>query len=127
MRYLIDSSAWIEYLDGGASGEKVNKIIKEENNEIITLALNISEVISKTKRMNRNADLAYESIISNAEFFDITPEIAKEAGLLHSQLRKQNQSISIADTLMMISSEALSARIVTKDNHFKNFKGVVLV
>ena len=127
MRYLIDSSAWIEYLDGGASGEKVNKIIKEENNEILTLALNISEVISKTKRMNRNADLAYESIISNAEFFDITPEIAKEAGLLHSQLRKQNQSISIADTLMMISSEALSARIVTKDNHFKNFKGVVLV
>ena len=127
MRYIIDSYAWIEYLNGGASGEKVNKIIKEENNEIITLALNISEVISKTKRMNRNADLAYESIISNAEFFDITPEIAKEAGLLHSQLRKQNQSISIADTLMMISSEALSARIVTKDNHFKNFKGVVLV
>src|SRR3990167_3527893 len=98
MKYMIDSSAWIEYLNGGASGEKVNKIIKEENNEIITLALNISEVISKTKRMNRNADLAYESIISNAEFFDITPEIAKEAGLLHSQLRKQNQSISIADT-----------------------------
>ena len=49
MKYLIDTSAWIEYLNGSESGEKVNKILKNRN-EIYVISLIISEVISKVKR-----------------------------------------------------------------------------
>ena len=127
MRYLIDSSAWIEYLNGSKSGEIVNKIIKEDHNDIFILALNISEVVSRIKRLNGDVELAYDSMIANSEIFDITPKIAKEAGLLHFQLRKQSSSISLADTIMMVSSKILSAKIITKDNHFKNFKEVIFL
>lgn len=126
MKYLIDSSAWIEYLKGSEAGEKVYKIL-QGNNEIFTLPLNISEVVSKIKRENGNVDIAYESIISNALLLEVNQNIAKEAGLLHSQLRRKSSSISIADTLMITSVKAISAKLLTKDEHFKDFKEAIII
>src|SRR3990167_7253326 len=80
MKYLIDSSAWIEYFSGSSSGEKVSKAI-ESKNEVYTTALNIGEVISLLKRGEDNFEMCYEGIIkrsrhtpwrikkNNAQFF----------------------------------------------------------
>lgn len=126
MRYLIDSSAWIEYLEGGKSGEKVNKILKE-NEEIFILSLNIAEVISKVKRKLMNYELAYESMIKNAKIIDITPRIAKEAGLLHAKIKSKNKSFSLADALIIISAQVLNAKVLTKDAHFKQFEESIII
>ena len=126
MRFIVDSSAWIEYLNGSEAGETVNKIIQEDN-EIFILPLNIAEVTSKIKRTKRNVDVAYNSMISNALVLEATPKIAREAGLLHAQLRRKMSSISLADTLMIASAKAISAKILTKDKHFKNFKETILL
>ena len=44
MRYLIDSYAWIEYLEGTREGEKVKNLIEDSQNESITNVLNVAEL-----------------------------------------------------------------------------------
>jgi len=126
MKYIIDSSAWIEYLEGSKSGEIVNKIL-DEDNEIFIIPLIISEVISKTKRKKQNYELAYETLIENAKINEISPKIAKEAGLLHAQMKDKISSISLADTMIITAAKALSAKIITCDEHFKGLKEIILI
>ena len=126
MRYLIDSSAWIEYLKGSKTGEKVNKILKE-NEEIFVLSIIIAEVVSKIERESLNSQLAYESMIKNAKIFDITPKISKEAGLLHAKIKQNQKSFSLADALIISSAKMINAELVTKDSHFKHFTGAIII
>jgi len=126
MKYLIDSSAWIEYLEGSKTGEKVYEILKG-NNEIYTLSINIGEVISKVKRKNGNIEIAYNFLTSNINIIEITPEIARDTGLLHAQLKEEISSISLADVFMIISARTISAKIITCDEHFKTFKEAIII
>jgi len=75
MRYIIDSSAWIEYLSGSKRGEEVSKFLKKEETFVIPII--ISEVVSFVKRNNGNIEVAYDSIIKNAKIMEIAPRIAK--------------------------------------------------
>jgi len=126
MKYLIDSSAWIEYLEGSEKGEKINKILKEDN-EILTLPINIGEVISYISRKRGDSNLAYSLIIKNSKQINITPRISKEAGLLHAKIKDDNPSFSLADAFMIISAKSSSAILLTKDNHFKSFKEAIII
>jgi len=126
MRYLIDSSAWIEYLEGSSIGEEVHRVL-ESKEEVFILALNIAEVISKMKRKGKNYQVAYESMIKNSKVVEVTPKIAMEAGLLHSEIKPKNSSFSLADALIIKSAESISAKIITKDHHFKDFKESIIL
>ena len=50
MKYIIDSYAWVEYLEGSKLGEKVREIINDKDKEIFSLNLTIAEIVSKVKR-----------------------------------------------------------------------------
>ncbi|MEK6844240.1 MAG: PIN domain-containing protein [Nanoarchaeota archaeon] len=123
--YIIDTSAWIEYLEGSQKGEAVNKFLKNE--QIFIIPIIISEVVSKAKRLNRNIDLAYSSLIKNSKVFEITPRIAKEAGLLHAETRLKIPSFALADATIICSARAFKAKILTTDNHFKSFKEAIII
>jgi len=126
MNYLIDSYAWIEYLRGTDSGKKVREIILENNN-IYSINLTISEVISRVKRGEGNVDLAYQAITSNSKVMEINSEIAKKAGLFHSEIRKKIKDFGLVDSLIFVLAKELDAKIVTGDKHFKKFKDVVFL
>ena len=126
MKYVIDTSAWIEYLNGSKGGESVNKTLRDEN-EIYVISLIISEVISKVKRKGGNVDLAYDCIIKNSRIFDITPKISKKIGILHAQIKNKLPSFSLADASIVCSAETIGAKIITKDTHFKGFKEAILI
>ena len=125
MKYIIDSSAWIEYLSGSKAGEEVNKLLKKE--EIYVISIIISEVVSFVKRNGGNTEIAYESVIKNAKIMEITPRIAKEAGLLHSTMREKGSNFPLAAALILCSAKENQAKIITTDNHFKPFKEAILI
>lgn len=126
MKLIIDAHSWIEYLEGSASGEKLNKLLNEEN-EIYVLPITISEVVSKVKRSGKDSQLAYDSIIKNARILEPTPKIAKEAGLLHAEIRKKNPSFGIVDAILLSAAKSINAKVVTGDNHFRQFDNVILI
>jgi len=124
MRFIIDSYAWINYLDGTAGGKKVRKILTE-NNEIYTLSLNIAEVISRTKRMKKDVDIAYKAITLNSKVIPISPEIAKQTGVFHAEIRKKIKDFGLVDSLILQMAKKLKAKIVTGDQHFRGMKGII--
>ena len=121
MKYIIDSYAWIEYLNGSILGEKVKKIL-EGNNEVFSLNLTISEVISRVKRKGGNIEIVYAAITSNSKVVEITPKIAKKAGEFHAEIRKKIKDFGLADSLILMLARELNAKIVTGDEHFRKFK-----
>ena len=126
MKYVLDSSAWIEYFEGSNIGEKVNKII-ESDNEIYVLAVNIGEIISMLKRNSKDFKTAYESIVKRAKIVDITPRIAKDSGILHAEKRMKNSSFSLADSFIINAAKAIKAKVVTKDLQFKEFEESIII
>jgi predicted nucleic acid-binding protein len=127
MRYIIDAWAWIEYLIGSDYGSKISLIIENEKNEIFTCSLTIAEVISMIKREKKDYELAYKSILSLSQICNITPELSKEAGLIHPDIKKKMRDFGLADVFILVTAKMLNSQIVTGDEHFKNFKNVVFI
>ncbi len=124
--YIIDTSAWIEYLDGSEKGEKINNILKS-NEKVYIIPVILSELISKVKRSNGNIELVYGSLIKNSEILSLTPRIAKEAGLLHTEVKLTLPSFSLTDATIICSAKAFKLKILTTDNHFKKFKETIII
>ena len=125
MKFLIDSSAWIEYLEGSFEGEKVRNFLMKD--DIYSLNLIIAEVVSKVKRNNRDFNLAYKIISSNSKIIQITPDIAKDAGVLHADMKKKTRNFGMVDSIILIAARKLNAKVLTGDKHFRGFKEAVLI
>lgn len=127
MRLLLDSSAWIEYILGSSKGEEVFEILKQNQDEIYSLSLILAEVVSKFKREKQDFSLAFRIISSNSRILEVSPEIAKEAGLLHAEAKKKKRNFGLIDAIIWTVAKKLNAKLVTCDSHFKSFKNVILL
>lgn len=126
-KYIIDAYAWIEYLIGSKPGEKVKVILEDESNEIYTCAVTVAEVISKTAREERDFEVAYDILVSNSQVINIDEEISKEAGILHSEMRKNKKDFGLADAYVLALARKIDSRILTGDFHFRGVKEAILI
>jgi len=126
-RYIIDAYAWIEYLIGSRSGEKVKAILEDEGNEIFTCAVTVAEVISKTCREGRDFEIAYDVLVSDSQVVNADEEISKEAGVLHSEMRKTSRDFGLADAYVLAVARRTKSRILTGDVHFKGVREAILI
>jgi len=125
-KHVIDSYAWIEYLDGTEMGRKVSSII-EENDEIFTSALTVAEVVSKVARKGKDVKIAYDVLTSNSKIINADEELSLQAGLLHCEMRKILKDFGLADAYVLATARKLKSKVLTGDAHFKNVKEAVLV
>lgn len=125
--YILDAFAWIEYLIGSERGEKVKKLIENEDNDVFTSLVTLAEVVSVTEREKRDSEAIYYRMLMLSKFTGLSPEFSQEAGLLHAKTKKKMRNFSLADAFVLTAAKKLGARIVTGDSHFKRFHKVVLI
>lgn len=125
MKCIIDSYAWIEYLDGTASGLKVKEILMQE--EVYILILSIAEVISRAMRTGKNTNEVYNAISLNSRIINITPELSRDAGILHAEIRKKIKDFGLIDAFILLTARKMNAKIITGDEHFRGFKEAILI
>jgi len=125
-RHVIDSYAWIEYLDGTESGRKVRDLV-ERNGEIFTSALTIAEVISKVARKGKDVKVANDVLLSNSKVVNADEALSLQAGLLHCEIRKSLKDFGLADAYVLATARKLKAKVLTGDAHFKGVKEAVLI
>lgn len=127
MKALLDTSAWISYLEGNKIGEKVNNLLKNKENEFFTIPLIIAEVVSKIKRKKGNTETAFNIITMSSELIDQDSITAKEAGLIHAEEKEKSDSFSLADAIIIKTAQKNNLKIITSDNHFKSFKEAIIL
>jgi len=125
MKYIIDSYAWIEYLDGTINGLKVKEVLMQE--EAYILILSIAEVISRAARTGKNTDEVYNAISLNSKIINITPELSRDAGILHAEIRKKIKDFGLIDAFILLTARKINAKIITGDKHFRGFKEAILI
>ena len=118
-RFVIDSSAWIEYLEGFPPGKKAAEIIEKEGTIIITPRIVMAEVYSKTLRWGGDAEKAKTIIESFSAPFDEDNETYFIAGRIHAELKKKSKNTSLADAIVLAIARRNNAKLVTKDFHQK--------
>ena len=126
-RYVIDAYAWIEYLIGSRAGEKVKVVLEGENSEVFTCAVTLAEVISKTAREGREVEVAYDILLSNSQVVSADEEVSKEAGVLHSEMRRAVRDFGLADAYALTVPRRTKSKILTGDVHFKGVKEAILI
>ena len=126
-KYVIDAYAWIEYLIGSEAGGKVKSILEEENNEVYTCAVTIAEVVSKTARDGRDFETAYDILVSNSQVVNVDEEISKEAGVLHSEMRRTRRDFGLADAYVLAVARRTGAKVLTGDPHFRDVEEAVML
>jgi predicted nucleic acid-binding protein len=126
-RYVVDAYAWIEYLIGSKAGENVKSVLEEENNEIYTCAITVAEVVSKTAREGRDFQTAYDILLSNSQVVNIDEEVSKEAGVLHSEMRKTKRDFGLADAYVLAIARRIKSKVLTGDFHFRGVKEAILI
>ena len=102
-------------------------ILEPEDNEIFSSIITIAEVVSVTKRENRDAEQKYIDMINASKIYGINSGFAKEAGILHAEIRKKIKDFGLADAFVLLTARKLGAKIVTGDPHFKGFKEAILI
>jgi PIN domain nuclease of toxin-antitoxin system len=126
-RYVIDAYAWIEYLIGSRAGEKVKSVLEEEGNEIFTCAVTVAEVVNKTARERRNFEAAYDILISNSQVVNADEEVSREAGVLHSKMRKTKRDFGLADAYVLAVARRMKSKVLTGDIHFEGVGEAILI
>ena len=126
-KFVIDAYAWIEYLDGSEKGKSFAETIENSLNEIFTSSATVAEVISKFLRGNRDVKIALTAINSMSNVLSITNEIGIQAGQIHFEAKKKNKEFGMLDAFVVATARNINAKILTGDDHFKNFREAVFI
>ena len=128
IKYVVDTWAWIEYLISGSAGDKVKEIVENEDNEIYINSIILAEVISKSSMEKMDAKTAFDALTTLAAIADINkPDLSREAGLIHAEMRKQMKDFGLSDAFVMATARKLNARVLTGNPHFKGLKEAVMI
>jgi predicted nucleic acid-binding protein len=122
-RYVVDAWAWIEYFRGKHPEAK----LKIETEYVITSAVTVAEVASKFSREGYNVEDAVGAISSLSKVVLVDTKSAKEAGVLHSQMKRTRPNFSLADSFVLQTARSANAKILTGDKDFKGLKDVIML
>src|SRR5579875_1877206 len=128
---VIDSWAWIEYLDGSEIGSKVRNVIMDERNNLYTHVISIAEIVSKEKRRKKDAETAWRAVTSLSKVLKIDESDSKAVGLLHAEIKNKNKNknrnFGLADSFVLHAARKLSGRVLTCDPDFKGIAEAMLL
>jgi len=124
-RYVIDSWAWIEYLDGTNAGRKVKEAF--EKGQVYTNIVSIAEVISKVDRRGKDPNVALEAITTKSKMIVGSAQFARDVGLLHSKIKKSRPNFSLADAFTLQTAVSMNAKVMTGDPDFKGLKDAIVL
>jgi predicted nucleic acid-binding protein len=122
---IIDTSAWIEYFNGTIKGKIVEKYLDDE--KLFTPSIVLIELSCKSAKENWDFSEYLIFIKSKSSIIGLSEEAIIKCGKIYTEQRKKKPSFSMIDAIIWTLAEKSSAKILTGDNHFIDFKDVVMI
>jgi predicted nucleic acid-binding protein len=125
MSFIIDTSAWVEYLEGSNKGDKINHYV--ENEEIITPLIVVLELSVKAEKEGWNMEKIYNFIKLKSSIVGFPENEINLFGKIYVSARNKIPSFGMADAIILATSKNLKSKIITTDHHFKEFEDIILI
>jgi predicted nucleic acid-binding protein len=125
---LFDTGAWWEYLYDTPVGASLKKrFVSDGRYRLHTSAITLGEMgarLSADRALDRIGP-ACGAIRRMARVWDVTADIAQEAGVVRTRLRSYDPTASLADAIVVVTASRAGARIVSADPAFRGIPGTV--
>ena len=124
VRYIIDTYAWIEYLNGSARGEILRKLFNDYDNKFITMECCICELKGFCLKKGIDFSGVFKLVSKNSFIFPVLLDLWVSAAEIKSEMRKKIKDFGIIDAVLLAKQKELDSVIITGDKHFKGLKNV---
>jgi predicted nucleic acid-binding protein len=125
---LFDTWAWWEYLFDTATGRSLrDRFVKGDRYRIHASAITLGELGGRlcSDGFPDRAIPVCGSIRRMSHVWDVTADIAQDAGLARAKLRAADAGASLADAIVYVTALRAGARIVSADPAFRSLPGVI--
>lgn len=122
MTVLVDTSAWIEWLIGSATGERLAAHLPEQADWLVPTMVQLE--LSKWLVREVGEDRA-DQVIAFTQVCRVVP-LDTEIALAAAEACRAHR-LATADAVMFATAQAHGARILTCDAHFAGLPGVTLI
>jgi predicted nucleic acid-binding protein len=114
-------------LDGSPRGARVRDLLENPANTILTSAITLAELVSKSLRTRRDPKIAITAVESNSTLHTISPALANLAGEVHAEEKKRKRDFGLADAFVLATARSRSCKVLTGDPHFKDVPEAVMI
>jgi predicted nucleic acid-binding protein len=120
---LVDTFAWIEYFKGSQKRIAVKKLI-DGTEPLLVSTINLAEVFIKeaNERGEKIANERVKFIMERCEVVSLDDGIA-----ILAAKEKLSSKLGLADAIIYATAKIKKAKIITGDQHFKDFEDVIFL
>lgn len=123
--YCLDSSAWIEYLDGTDKGRKIKDIVEAGKTKTSIIA--IAEIADRYVRQNKDFRMALAFIKSKTTILDLSMHAALMAPYYKKKQRMKKSKFGLVDGLHIATSHETLSTFLTADKDFEGIEKVEII
>jgi predicted nucleic acid-binding protein len=127
MIYIIDTYAWIEYINGSNKALILKRLFQNPNNKFITMECCIAELAGFSLKKNLNFEKIFELVKTNSIILPVLTKNWIEAAKIRSELRKKIQHFGLIDAILVSKQKELKSKVISGDPHFKTLKNIVYI
>ncbi len=130
--YVIDTFAWVEYLDGTRRGAAAKEYI--ESGRAATPTVVILELsrwflkeIEEGRRTLEEMNVSLQFVTTSTLTIDMDIGLARKAGETHFLMKKRIRDWPMADSIVCTTATIEGAQVVSGDPHFKQVENTILI
>ncbi|RBO52952.1 VapC toxin family PIN domain ribonuclease [Rhodovulum sp. BSW8] len=119
---LVDTSAWIEWLIGSPTGEKLSEHLPEQGEWLVPTMVQLE--LAKWLTREVGEDKA-DQVIAFTQVCHVVP-LDTEIALAAAESCREHK-LATADAIIFATARAQGAMLLTCDAHFEGLPGVTLI
>ncbi len=119
---LVDTSAWIEWLTGSATGEKLNSQMPEQSDWLVPTMVQLELAKWLTREMGEDKA---DQVIAFTQVCQVIP-LDTDIALAAAEACRTHK-LATADAIIFATARLRGANLLTCDAHFEGLPGVTLI
>jgi predicted nucleic acid-binding protein len=119
---LVDTSAWIEWLIGSPTGEKLSEHLPEQAEWLVPTMVQLELAKCLTREVGEDKA---DQVIAFTQVCHVVP-LDTEIALAAAESCREHK-LATADAIIFATARAQGAMLLTCDAHFEGLPGVTLI
>lgn len=124
---VIDTYAWIEYINGSDEALKLRQLFLNQNNKFITMECCIAELYGFCLKKNVDFNKVWEIVKNNSVVLPVMIDVWVSAAKIRHELRKDIHDFGLVDSILVAKQKELNCKIISGDPHFKELKNILYI